>query len=93
MIYESDLLNDWYVLFHYGGADEILDGSAFSTANLPEKSPLSRSKRSGLHPLNPGWTDGLNQWALITNFLSIMRHTGAILRQNESNRMRYLGIF
>jgi len=38
MIYESDLLNDWYVLFHYGGPDEILDGSAFCTANLPEKS-------------------------------------------------------
>ncbi len=36
MSYESDLLHDWYVLFHYGSAEEILNDSAFTTAQLPE---------------------------------------------------------
>jgi len=35
MGYESDLLHDWYVLFHYGTPDDILKYSAFSSDQLP----------------------------------------------------------
>lgn len=34
--YESDVLRDWYLLFHYGTPDEILDGVAFEVSDLPE---------------------------------------------------------
>lgn len=36
MTYESDLLHDWYVLFHYGTPAEILSGSAFAESDLPD---------------------------------------------------------
>ncbi|MEM6280303.1 MAG: methyltransferase domain-containing protein, partial [Verrucomicrobiota bacterium] len=35
MSYESDILRDWYLLFHFGTAEEILDGVAFDSATLP----------------------------------------------------------
>ncbi|MDF1811224.1 MAG: methyltransferase domain-containing protein [Verrucomicrobiales bacterium] len=35
MTYESDLLYDWYMLFHYGLEDDILRDSAFSADRLP----------------------------------------------------------
>lgn len=36
MSYESDILRDWYLLFHYGSPEEILDGVGFDTGGLPE---------------------------------------------------------
>lgn len=36
MSYESDTLRDWYLLFHFGTAEEILDGVAFGIDDLPE---------------------------------------------------------
>ncbi|MEO0414416.1 MAG: methyltransferase domain-containing protein [Verrucomicrobiota bacterium] len=36
MSYESDFLHDCYVLFHYGSAEDILSGSAFSEGDLPK---------------------------------------------------------
>jgi len=41
-----------------------------------KKAPQKTAKEKKLakqemHPLNPNRTDGLNKWALITNFLSI----------------------
>ncbi len=35
MSYESEQLRDWYILFHYGTGEEILDGTAFSIDQLP----------------------------------------------------------
>lgn len=35
MNYESRVLLDWYLLFHYGTADEIVGGSAFSPDQFP----------------------------------------------------------
>ncbi len=35
MSYESDLLRDWYLLFHYGTPQQIVEGSAFSEVDLP----------------------------------------------------------
>ena len=35
MSYESDVLRNWYVLFHYGTPDQILKGSAFSPQQVP----------------------------------------------------------
>lgn len=35
MSYESETLRDWYLLFHYGSPDEILDGVGFDTTGLP----------------------------------------------------------
>jgi len=35
MSYESDILRDWYLLFHYGSSAEILDGVGFDPAGLP----------------------------------------------------------
>ena len=35
MSYESDILRDWYLLFHFGSADEILDGVGFDPSGLP----------------------------------------------------------
>lgn len=37
MTYESDLLRDWYLLFHYGTPEEILDGIGFDAAGLPPR--------------------------------------------------------
>lgn len=37
MSYESDVLRDWYLLFHFGTADEILHGVGFDTSGLPER--------------------------------------------------------
>ncbi len=37
MSYESDILRDWYLLFHFGTAEEILEGVAFDRANLPAR--------------------------------------------------------
>ena len=37
MTYESDLLRDWYLLFHYGTPEEILDGVGFDAAGLPPR--------------------------------------------------------
>lgn len=37
MSYESDILRDWYLLFHFGTAEEILEGVAFEPASLPER--------------------------------------------------------
>ncbi|MEX2580106.1 MAG: methyltransferase domain-containing protein [Verrucomicrobiales bacterium] len=37
MSYESDLLRDWYLLFHYGTPEEILDGVGFDPASLPNR--------------------------------------------------------
>lgn len=34
--YESNLLHDWYITFHYGLGEDILRGSAFSEDQLPE---------------------------------------------------------
>lgn len=35
MSYESEILRDWYLLFHFGSAGEILDGVGFDTSGLP----------------------------------------------------------
>ncbi len=37
MSYESDILRDWYLLFHFGSAAEILEGVAFDSSTLPER--------------------------------------------------------
>lgn len=37
MDYESDILRDWYLLFHYGTPAEILDGIGFDPAGLPPR--------------------------------------------------------
>jgi len=37
MTYESDVLRDWYLLFHYGSPEEILHGAGFETGGLPAK--------------------------------------------------------
>lgn len=37
MTYESDILRDWYLLFHYGSPAEILDGIGFDGAGLPPR--------------------------------------------------------
>jgi putative 4-mercaptohistidine N1-methyltranferase len=38
MTYENEILLDWYLLFHYGTAAEILDGCVVSEAQLPSGS-------------------------------------------------------
>ncbi len=35
MSYESDVLRDWYLLFHYGSPEQIVEGTAFSIEDLP----------------------------------------------------------
>ena len=35
MSYESDILRDWYLLFHYGSPEEILHGVGFDASGLP----------------------------------------------------------
>lgn len=37
MSYESDLLRDWYLLFHYGAPEEILNGVGFDPSTLPPR--------------------------------------------------------
>ncbi len=37
MSYESDILRDWYLLFHFGTAEEILEDVAFDHSNLPAR--------------------------------------------------------
>ncbi|MDF1741506.1 MAG: putative 4-mercaptohistidine N1-methyltransferase [Verrucomicrobiales bacterium] len=37
MSYESDVLRDWYLLFHYGSPDEITAGLGFDVAGLPAR--------------------------------------------------------
>ena len=37
MSYESDILRDWYLLFHYGSPEEILAGVGFDPAGLPAR--------------------------------------------------------
>ena len=35
MSYESDILRDWYLLFHFGSAEEVLGDVAFDSSKLP----------------------------------------------------------
>lgn len=35
MDYENSILSDWYLLFHYGTEEEILDGLGFDAGGLP----------------------------------------------------------
>jgi len=37
MDYESEILRDWYLLFHYGSPAGILDGAAFDANGLPPR--------------------------------------------------------
>jgi putative 4-mercaptohistidine N1-methyltranferase len=37
MNYESEILRDWYLLFHYGSPAEILDGVGFDPSGLPPR--------------------------------------------------------
>lgn len=37
MTYESEILRDWYLLFHYGSPEEILHGIGFDAACLPHR--------------------------------------------------------
>jgi len=37
MSYESTVLRDWYLLFHYGTPEEILAGVGFDTSGLPPR--------------------------------------------------------
>ena len=37
MSYESDVLRDWYLLFHYGTPEEILAGVGFESTGLPPR--------------------------------------------------------
>lgn len=37
MSYESSVLRDWYLLFHYGTPEEILAGVGFDTSGLPPR--------------------------------------------------------
>ncbi|MEM6916495.1 MAG: methyltransferase domain-containing protein, partial [Verrucomicrobiota bacterium] len=37
MSYESDILRDWYLLFHFGTEEEILDGVALDGNALPDR--------------------------------------------------------
>jgi putative 4-mercaptohistidine N1-methyltranferase len=51
MSYESDLLRDWYLLFHYGSAEEILDGIGFDPKGLPARClefPVTTVEAAGL---------------------------------------------
>tara|TARA_R110000850_G_scaffold66894_11_gene148481 strand:- start:2183 stop:2917 length:735 start_codon:yes stop_codon:yes gene_type:complete len=37
MSYESEILRDWYLLFHFGSPEEILDGIGFDPSGLPSR--------------------------------------------------------
>ncbi len=51
MDYESGLLLDWYLLFHYGSPEEILDGIGFEASGLPPRClefPVATVEAAGL---------------------------------------------
>ena len=51
MSYESDILRDWYLLFHYGSAEEILHGVAFDISLIPARClefPVTTVEAAGL---------------------------------------------
>ncbi|MEM1442757.1 MAG: putative 4-mercaptohistidine N1-methyltransferase [Verrucomicrobiota bacterium] len=51
MSYESDILRDWYLLFHFGTEDEILDGVGFDPSGLPPRClefPVTTVEAAGL---------------------------------------------
>lgn len=51
MSYESDILRDWYLLFHFGTAEEILDGVAIDASGLPDRClefPVTTVEAAGL---------------------------------------------
>ncbi len=51
MDYESEILRDWYLLFHYGSPEEILAGAAFDAGGLPPRGlefPLATVEAAGL---------------------------------------------
>lgn len=51
MSYESDILRDWYLLFHFGTAEEILEGVAFDASNLPDRClefPITTVEAAGI---------------------------------------------
>tara|TARA_R110002096_G_scaffold84777_34_gene195604 strand:+ start:142 stop:876 length:735 start_codon:yes stop_codon:yes gene_type:complete len=50
MSYESNILRDWYLLFHYGSPEEILDGVGFDGSGLPDRClefPLTTVESAG----------------------------------------------
>jgi putative 4-mercaptohistidine N1-methyltranferase len=52
MNYESEILRDWYLLFHYGSPAEILDGVGFDSSGLPPRCldfPVTTVEAAGLH--------------------------------------------
>lgn len=51
MNYESEILRDWYLLFHYGSPTEILDGVGFDPSGLPTRCldfPVTTVEAAGL---------------------------------------------
>lgn len=51
MNYESEILRDWYLLFHYGTPEEILDGIGFDPSGLPARClefPVATVEAAGL---------------------------------------------
>ena len=51
MTYESEILRDWYLLFHYGSPSEILDGVGFDPKGLPDRClefPVTTVEAAGL---------------------------------------------
>lgn len=51
MNYESEILRDWYLLFHYGSPAEILDGVGFDPSGLPARCldfPVTTVEAAGL---------------------------------------------
>ncbi|MBP84402.1 MAG: putative 4-mercaptohistidine N1-methyltransferase [Verrucomicrobiales bacterium] len=51
MSYESNILRDWYLLFHFGTADEVLDDVAFDPSGLPPgclEFPVATVKAAGI---------------------------------------------
>jgi putative 4-mercaptohistidine N1-methyltranferase len=51
MNYESEILRDWYLLFHYGSPAEILDGVGFDPSGLPPRCldfPVTTVEAAGL---------------------------------------------
>lgn len=51
MTYESEILRDWYLLFHYGSPAEILDGIGFDPSGLPARClefPVTTVEAAGL---------------------------------------------
>ncbi|MEC5126712.1 putative 4-mercaptohistidine N1-methyltransferase [Verrucomicrobiales bacterium BCK34] len=54
MSYESDVLRDWYLLFHYGTAEEITAGLGFDVAGLPARClefPVTTTEMLGDEPV------------------------------------------